>query len=441
MHCPTRLGSLAALCFHATLLSQQIHVDAAAPPGGNGQSWATAYATLQQALTNAPSGASIWIAAGTYAGGFVVPNGVRLLGGLWPGATRADQSRPFEHVTTLDGQNTARVVSLGNGAELDGFVIKNGNAPAPGGGGALVDGTNPTIRRCVFTANRHNGGRGAALAVRSGGDPFVVDCIFHHNANTGHTIDIEAGGRGTYDHLTVVDNPHNGLHMQNGAVCVIANSIFARNQGRGICDFSNGAPNQPTVHNSLFWQNTVSLMHVTGMELFTIAAVNALPYAADNIAADPLFVGPTDYRLLAGSPAIDLGNDPPDGRLEVFGMPRSLDGDLNGSMQTDIGAHECSRVVLTATGSAVPGGSLTFQMAGTSNLLGLLALMQPSAPAILPPFGALYGTAPVIVVLGLLPASLVVPIPAGLDADLVMQGFVLGPTGSSLGNPLALAIH
>jgi hypothetical protein len=422
-------------------LPAQTFVDVNAPAGGNGLSWATAYASLQQALTAAAPGAAIWVAAGTYPGGFVVPSNVMLLGGFRAGATRADQARPSDYPTILDGQNTARVVQLGNNSTLDGFVVTNGNAPAPGGGGALVDGVVATIGRCVFSANRNSGGRGAALAVRNGGDPWVYDCVFHHNANTGHTIDVDLGGRGTYDHLTVADNPHNGLHMQNGAVCTIDNSIFVRNTSRGICDFTNGAPNQPTVRNNLFWQNGVSLMHVTGVELFTIAAVNALPYASNNVAADPLFAGAADYRLLATSPALDLGLGLADGRLEVFGMPRALDGNLDGTMTSDLGAHEFSAAVLSATGNPAPSGTLTFLLTGPAGSLGLLAILQPSTPIVLPPFGTLYGIAPIAIVLGLLPQSLPVPIPAGFSADVVLQGFVLAPTGSTLSNPLAYAIH
>lgn len=429
------------LLAHLPLLAQQFHVDAAASPGGNGQSWATAWSSLHQALASAPAGATIWVAAGSYAGGFVVPDQVRLLGGFQPGASRADQARPFERLTVLDGQNNARVVRLGNGTVLDGFVVQNGNAPSPGGGGALVDGTSPMIRRCVFTANRNSGGRGAALSVIHAGDPQVVDCVFHHNANTGHTIDVDFGGRGTYDHLTVVDNPHNGLHMQDGAGCVIDNSIFARNSSRGICDFSYGAVNQPTLRNNLFWQNGLAMMHFRGTELNTIAAINALAYATANVSADPSFVSATDYRLLSGSGAIDLGRGPPDGRLDLGGMPRALDGDLDGTMVADLGAHEFGNGLLAASGSTMAGGSLTFQLTGTTGLLGAFAIMLPGAPTTLAPYGTLYGTAPVAVFLGPLPAALSLAIPVGFVADLVAQGFVFGATGGNLSNPLGLAIR
>ncbi len=44
-----------------------IYVDANAPPGGNGQTWATAYKYLQDALYKPPSGGDqIWVAEGTY---------------------------------------------------------------------------------------------------------------------------------------------------------------------------------------------------------------------------------------------------------------------------------------------------------------------------------------------------------------------------------------
>jgi len=44
---------------------QVIFVNDDAPPGGNGQTWATAYKYLQQALETANPGQQIWVAVGT----------------------------------------------------------------------------------------------------------------------------------------------------------------------------------------------------------------------------------------------------------------------------------------------------------------------------------------------------------------------------------------
>jgi hypothetical protein len=50
----------------ATAACRPIYVDANAPPGGDGSSWATAYRYLQDALADASNGDQIWVAAGTY---------------------------------------------------------------------------------------------------------------------------------------------------------------------------------------------------------------------------------------------------------------------------------------------------------------------------------------------------------------------------------------
>ncbi|MCU0314368.1 MAG: hypothetical protein MUC84_09955, partial [Solirubrobacteraceae bacterium] len=66
-----------------------------------------------------------------------------------------------------------------------------------------------------------------------------------------------------------------------------------------------------------------------------------------NLCADPKLAAPAaaepDVRLLAGSPAIDAGDDalvPAALTTDVFGAPRIADGDGNGVARVDLGAVE-----------------------------------------------------------------------------------------------------
>lgn len=87
------------------------HVDAAAVPGGDGTSWATAYADLQDALRE-PGVDEVWIAEGRYLPdsgtvdwklSFVLPPGIELLGGFRGDEDQRDQRDPALYRTELSG--------------------------------------------------------------------------------------------------------------------------------------------------------------------------------------------------------------------------------------------------------------------------------------------------------------------------------------------------
>lgn len=125
---------------------------------------------LQTALINAPTGASIYVAGGTYfgSGGAVVTltRNNALLGG-WNGASSGNVVRdPAMYLTRLDGQNVRRVIYISGDVTptVDGFTIMRGNATgmtsncsassAGGcGGGIFVYQAHPIISNNVITNN------------------------------------------------------------------------------------------------------------------------------------------------------------------------------------------------------------------------------------------------------------------------------------------------
>jgi hypothetical protein len=420
----------------------RLYVDGSTTTPGNGSSWSMPLRTLQEALTRATSGTEVWVATGSYAGGFTVPAGVSIHGGFRAGDLRLTQARPETNVTILDGRQLERVLQLGDRSVVEGFLIQNGNAGGAGGGGILVDGTAPTIRNCVLRDNRNSAGRGSAMLVNAGSAPVVVNCVFTSNDGPGHVIDINTAG-GLYRNLVVFDNLGNGLHFQLGSNPVIQNCVFVRNTGRGVCHIS--ATDMPVLENNLLWSNTVSLYHFQGRELATIDLVNALPYARSNITGDPQFLAPQslDFRSAASSPLIDAGAGlaPATGpKVDVYGNSRVLDGDMDGAMRIDIGAAEHAARTLAISGPLMPGTNLMITIGGPGSLPSALWLATGATDGLLlDPLGYLrlsFAGAYVGVPWNATSGTTAVPIPSSFPGgtSLFWQLVAAGGSGGLLSN-------
>jgi len=195
-------------------------VDDDAAAGGNGQSWATAYKYLQDALAGvAGSGGTITeirVARGTYkpdqgtgktpgdrTATFQLINGVALKGGYAGlGAPDPNARDIAANVTTLsgdlagndgsnfanNGENSNHVVT-GSGTDatavLDGVTVKAGNAdgnwPNNAGGGMFNDSGSPTVTHCTFSGNSATGGGGMH---NDSSSPAVTTCTFSGNSAT-----------------------------------------------------------------------------------------------------------------------------------------------------------------------------------------------------------------------------------------------------------------
>jgi hypothetical protein len=170
------------------------------------------YATIQQALDAAQSGASVGVRAGFYLGRIDLKEGVSLLGS---GAES----------TVLDGggPETSGVVWGADGAVIDGFTIQNGER------GVFAWSTSPTIRNCVIT--RTEQGIGTAAQAQIVGNVIVGNTDYGIFASSSH----QSTGLSTamlIANNVIVGNDDGLVLFQTGGV-VVNNTIDGNSSGIG----------------------------------------------------------------------------------------------------------------------------------------------------------------------------------------------------------------
>lgn len=217
-------------CSCSAALGQSVwRVDADASPGGDGLSWTSAFADLQDALAAAhaqPPGVlqEIWIAEGIYlpdsgsgdrTAAFTFDRPVRLLGGFTgTEANAADRvgSTPSPVLSgdigavAVRADNSLHVVRLRDGSSdtlLERVVIRDGNADDAGisfgrsGGGVLVEDGSPTIDLCIIESCTARDGAGLFVDT---GAPFVHRSLIRQNVATTSGGGAYLADGGTIDH-------------------------------------------------------------------------------------------------------------------------------------------------------------------------------------------------------------------------------------------------
>ena len=218
-------GTFSGLQIQQTSTSR-LYVNPAAPSGGNGLSWATAFQTIDAASAAAPAmitatgsfgSFQIWVAAGTYlpvmpsgrAATFALAPGVQYYGGF-AGTENSLTQRGTSASTILSGDigvagypgdNAYNVVTASGfpapldvtATALDGFTITNGNSNPSGGcslgGGAGINVSSAalTVRNCVISQNRTSC-QGGGVWVDSGSVRFQNTIFIGNSAQTGGAI-------------------------------------------------------------------------------------------------------------------------------------------------------------------------------------------------------------------------------------------------------------
>lgn len=240
----TVIALLALTC--ATSSAQTIWYVDASSPGGNGQSWATAFQDLQEALDAAGPGSEIWVAEGVYVPSrqyspgsprtetFLIFPCDAMFGGFPVGGGSMGQRDPALHETVLSGDqngddlpgfvnrgDNSRIVVLGNrnvsGGILDGFTIRGGDLE-----GIIINGPTPPyeFRNCVITDN----GSGGRVFCDS---PVLANCTVIGNAAGGLSF---SGNTPTITDCRFVDNGGRGLECTDA---VITGCTFSGNSSSG----------------------------------------------------------------------------------------------------------------------------------------------------------------------------------------------------------------
>ena len=299
------------------------------------------------------------------------------------GKTIVVRSTGGRDVTTINGNYAGTVVTCANGEGaatiLDGFTITKGLADE--GGGMRNINSSPTVTNCTFIDNTADGGgnTGGGGMFNQGSDVTIIGCVFSDNwadsgggclNDFGDMVVVDTVFEGNYafhvaglyfdDGSLIMDRCQflsnlaayggGGMTLASDSTSIITNCLFAGNQandprasGGGL--WANGAA---TVVNCTFTANDagccadlfvgvdaqVTNCIIDSPDFFAICGDGAITYSLvnsgfegeGNIKGDPFFVN--GWRLGAGSPAIDAGNNnavPRGVKLDLDGNPRFLD--------------------------------------------------------------------------------------------------------------------
>jgi CSLREA domain-containing protein len=323
---------------------------------------------------------------------------------------------PGTNKMTLSGNNQVRVFGVENPVtfNLSGVTIAYGRALSGGAininAGSSVTLNNTVLRNNVSYYNGVGGGNGGAIV--NVGSLTIIDSVISNNSahftgggihtngpltvinTTVNSNSAQNGGGGIYSHsgpLTIANSTIQGNVITNTAVYVgggglyvgssdeptITNSTIASNSGvNGSNIFgSNVAVSNTIIANG---SGSANCYHTSSSFSPVQDGGNNLQYPGTSCnptipVSNPLLgsIGnnggqtPT-LPLIAGSPAIDAGNDTicaaaPINNQDQRGIARPFDGDSNGSAICDVGAFEVS-----TPQTAAPAATVLFSPSGTS---------------------------------------------------------------------------
>jgi len=316
--------------FSSTVINCTFIGNTAGDYGGGMQNSASSTVTNCTFTGNtAGSGGGMYIAFGsptvtncTFSGNSAGGGG----GGMWiPGGSGPTVTNCTFSGNSAGGGGGGMHLSAHGGSPTVSHCTFSGNSA--GGGGGMINsggGSGSTVANCSFVENTASNGGGMLNICDS---PKVTNCTF-----SGNTADFDGGGMCNIfiSGPTVTNCTFSGNSAESGGGMAnlsedpvgtphptVTDCTFSGNtaiNGHAL-SFDGGNPNYSShlaMTNCILWDGGDEIWNNDGSTI----AINYTDFQGGfpgigNIDADPLFVDPDngDYRLSAGSPCIDAGNN------------------------------------------------------------------------------------------------------------------------------------
>lgn len=239
------------------------------------------------------------------------------------------------------------------------------------GGGIYVRGASAqtVIEGNTIQGNVMAGGSAGGIGLFAAGAVTVQNNVIRWNraGSGGSAIDVANASGAWIGQNLVADNSGGIAAIHSTSALTLQNNTLARNGGSAVAL----VPSTTLRNNVLVGPSPVVRCdaYTTGTPTMAFNDVWPTSGAAydttctsqtgvnGNTSADPRFVDPVttpgDFRLAAGSPAIDAGDPATQGlaATDLAGAPRLADGNGNGSVVVDQGAYEAPKPAPTAPGA------------------------------------------------------------------------------------------